>query len=66
MAIYTLTNNLIENIQLSERFLFSSLFHMLTNVKSGNKLAIDKNKRLLTIYAEANVITGLKYDYKYF
>lgn len=65
MAIYTLTTNLIENIQLSERSIFSSLFHMLTNVKSGNKLAIDKNKRLLTIYAEANVIIGLKYDYKY-
>ena len=65
MSIYTLTTNLIENLQSSEKSIFGSLFHVLTNVESGNKIAIDKNRRLLTLYAEANIVPELKYDYKY-
>lgn len=65
MSIYTLTTNLIENLQSSEKSIFGSLFQVLTNVESGNKLAIDINKRILILYAEANIAPELKRDYKY-
>lgn len=64
MAIYTLTTDLIEKMQSSEIHLFGSLFHVFTNVKSGNKLAIDKNKRLYSVYTNAIIDSNLKLYYQ--
>ena len=63
MAIYTLTTNLIENIPSTGIELFGSLLGVFTNIKSNHKLAIDKNKNLYILYANANVDTDLRIQY---
>ena len=64
MAIYTLTNNLIENITSSDISLFGSLFYVFANEKSGHKLAIDSNKKLLGLYTEAIIDPNMEQYYK--
>lgn len=64
MAIYTLTTDLIEKMQPSEIQLFGSLFYVFTNVKSGNKLVIDNNKKLYSVYANAIIDPNLKQYYQ--
>lgn len=64
MAIYTLTTDLIEKMQSSEVNLFGSLFYVFTNVKSGNKLAIDNNKKLYSVYANAIIDSNLRMYYQ--
>lgn len=64
MAIYTLTTNLIENFPSSDKESFGSLFHVFTNKMSGHKLAIDANKKVLGLYAETKIDSGLKSLYK--
>lgn len=63
MATYTLTTNLIENIPSTGIELFGSLLGVFTNIKSNHKLAIDENKRLLTLYTNANVDASLRSQY---
>ena len=64
MAIYTLTINLIENFPSSDKESFGALFHVFTNIMSGHKLAIDANKKILSLYAEAKIDDRLKALYK--
>lgn len=53
MAIYTLTTNLIENLQPSDLAIIGSLFHKFTDISNCNKIALDRDNHLLTLYSKA-------------
>lgn len=63
MGLYTLTNNLIENIESSDIYLFGSVLGVFNNIMSGHKLAIDKNKVALGIYTQAHVNEDVRQYY---
>ena len=53
MATYTLTTNLIENLQPSDLAIIGSLFHKFTDISNCNKIALDRDNHLLTLYSKA-------------
>lgn len=65
MSIYTLTNNVIENISKQDNGYkdMYSILYVFLNEENNNKLAIDENKDIIKLYSKANVTGPIKESY---